>query len=330
MQFARVYDRGRLGIAVMSLLALSSGPLAAPARAVAASGIDCGKRIIVSATNDGGTLQLSPADPIFSHACPGGGLLVINFGSNAINQSYTVACPANTIKGTGNGNGITLIGPNLTVTGCNVNGFRKGIVARGDNNLVQNSVAAHCVRDGIVMADYMSPLNPNFQGSFLDTSSALSNGGWGIKINGHKIDTTPSGTFGSTASGNALGGVWATGLLHNITTMTATANTGPGFKVTSGNCCGFNTLTTVQALGNTGPGIIFVGRDDGLNSAPLGVNNAVLFFPETLDVSGTIMSTLNGACAPKALPAPTLLTQQICAFVQGARCSAAVLARCNF
>ncbi len=322
--------RSRALIALFAICVSHVAGRPLPASGVTATGIDCGKRVIVSATNDGGTLQLSPTDPIFSHACPAGGLLIVNAGTNAVNQSYTVACPANTIQGMGRGNGITLIGPNLTVTGCNVDGFRKGIVARGDNILIQNSVAAHCVRDGIVMADYVSPLNPNFQGSFLDTSSALSNGGWGIKISGHKIDTTPSGTFGSTVSGNALGGLWATGLLHNITTVIATANTGPGFKVTSGNCCGFNTLTTVQALGNIGPGVIFVGRDDGLNSAPLGVNNAVLFFPETLDVSGTIMSTANGACAAKALPAPTLLSQQICAFVQGIRCSAAVLARCSF
>jgi hypothetical protein len=110
----------------------------------------------------------------------------------------------------------------------------------------------------------------------------------------------------------------------------ATGNNGPGFKVTSGNCCGFNVLTTVQAVGNTGPGVIFVGRDDGLNSAQLGSAGSILFFPEALDVSGTITSSLNGACSTAALPAPTFLSQQICAFVTGVRCSDAVLGRCQF
>lgn len=317
------------------LLTMFTAPLATAGTQVssataAATGIDCGKRIIVSATNTGGTLQLTATDPIFSHACPAGALLIVNGGTNAFTRSYTVSCPTNTIMGMGKGTGITLLGPNLTVTGCNVGGFSKGIVARGDGILVQNSVASHSVKDGIVMADHASPLNPNSQGSFLDTSSALSNGGWGVRISGNRIDTTPAGAFGSTVSGNGQGGLWATGQLHNITSMVATANNGPGFKVTSGSCCGFNVLTSVQALGNIGPGVIFVGRDDGLNSAPLGSGGATLFFPETLDVSGTIMSTLNGACSATALPAPTLLNQQICAFVQGVPCSAAVLGRCRF
>jgi hypothetical protein len=284
----------------------------------------------VSATNDGGTLQLTTADPIFSHACPGGGLQVVNAGKNAFDQSYTVSCPTNTIRGMGRGTGIRLSGPNLTVTGCNVESFQKGIVATGDNILIQNSAAAHCVGDGIEMTDSLSPLNPNFQGSFLDTCNAVGNGGWGIKIVGNKIDTTPSGSFASTVSANAKGGLWARGLLNNITTLVANGNSGPGFKVTSGNCCGFNVLTGVQAVGNAGPGVTFVGRDDGLNSAPLGSGGSILFFPEALDVSGTIVSSLNGACPAWALSAPTLLSQQICAFVAGVRCSDAVLGRCQF
>lgn len=316
-----------------SLVLLSSviaGVLLSAATAGGGAGTDCGKRIIVSATNNGGTLELTTADPIFSHACPGGGLRVVNAGKNAFDKSYTVSCPTDTIRGMGRGTGISLSGPNLTVTGCNVDGFGKGIVARGDNILIQNSAAAHSVGDGIVMTDRLSPLNPNFQGSFLDTCNAVGNGGWGIRIIGNQIDTTPYGDFASTVSANAKGGLWAKGLLNNINTLVATGNNGPGFEVTSRNCCGFNVLTTVQAVGNTGPGVIFVGRDDGLNSAPLGSGGSILFFPEALDVSETIVSSLNGACPAGALPAPTLLSQQICAFVAGVRCSDAVLGRCQF
>jgi hypothetical protein len=156
-----------------------AGVLLSAATAAGAAGTDCGTRIVVSATNDGGTLQLTPADPIFSHSCPGGGLQVVNAGKNAFDRSYTVSCPTDTISGTRRGTGITLSGPNLTVTGCNVEKFQRGIVASGDNILIQNSAAAHSVGDGIVIIDHLSPLNANFQGSFLDTCNAVGNGGWG-------------------------------------------------------------------------------------------------------------------------------------------------------
>lgn len=293
--------------------------------------VSCGMKIQVTAANSGQTLELALNDPIFSETCQGSGLQIFNTGASKYDLDFTVVCPSGTIKGAGSGTGILLTGPNLSLSSCNVDGFKRGIVAEGDDFTIENCGAAHSKLDGFQIRDPLSPNNDLFLGAYFASNQAANNGGWGFKIRGKGIDTSLIDyTTGNLAVGNGKGGFSVAGLLHYLDTNTATSNLGPGFEIITPSCCGFTTLTDAQALLNTGPGVVFAGRDDGLNCAALGGGPSVCF-PETLDVSGTISSAFNtGTCPTGTLQVPALLSQQICAVVLRKPCSAATLAGCLF
>lgn len=334
----KLHRRPQLATLLLATISLIAAPWSiahAGRLGATAMSIACGTKITVTDANDGDTLTIDPSDPILSGACGNDGLVVVNSGSNAINRSFSIDCQTNQatpISGGKSGTGILLLGPNLAVFNCYVQGFGAGIVAHGDDADIEDSQVQNAAGDGFVVKDGLSILNQNLYGTTITGDIAIDNGGWGFDLKGNAISGGTGSVFNNIADGNVLGGFSVKGDGNALSGSEAYNNGGPGFDIVSNSCCsgsfGQSFDTAVASL-NRGPGIIYVGRDDGSNC--VGSNSPTcaggVFFPAGFDTTpGGITGADNGSCPAGSLP--FLAAEGVCPRVKGKPCSQSVLDRC--
>jgi hypothetical protein len=277
------------------------------------------------------TLTLDSTDPIFSTVCTGDGITIKNQGKDSEGRGLTLDCQANTLRGSKKGIGIELRGFNLAAFQCNVVGFKNGIVVSGDGGNLEDNLVQNAASDGFVLKDSLGVKSSKLVGSTVVGNRALDNGGWGFDLKGNLMSVGTGSFFNNLAIGNAEGGFQVSGEGVGISGNEAIKNGGPGFSITSSNCCAGalgQALASALAMLNTGPGVIYVGRNDLSNCVgstdPACVGGT--FFPAGFDTTrGAISSFANGTTCPKgSLP----FAPGICPITKGARCTQSVLDNC--
>ncbi len=296
--------------------------------------VNCGTVIVVTSSNSGQTLTLDASDPILSAPCPSGGIQVINEGSNALNQSFTINCQTNQaspIKGSGIG--IFLNGPNLAAFDCYVDGFTVGLEAKGDGADIEDSQVQNAIGDGFVVKSKMKITSSDIVGITFTGNRAIGNGGWGFNLAANEISGGTGSFFNNIADSNTKGGFTIKGDGNALSGSEADNNGGPGFLIVSKSCCSGSagqSFDTAAAFANQGPGIIYEARNDGSNCVggigPICTGGT--FFPLGFDTTpGGITAADNmGPCPVRSLP--TTLGAGVCPIVLGNLCSASALGRC--
>ena len=326
--------RSFTGVVVVAALSLGSAPARAGLLGTTPFTVSCGTVINVTAANSGLTLTIDPTDPILSTSCPGGGIKVVNKGSNALNQFFTIDCGTNQaapIKGSGIG--IRLDGLNLAAYNCYVDGFTVGLEADGDGADIEDSQVQNATGDGFVVKSKLSITNINIVGVTFTGNRAIGNGGWGFNLAANEISGGTGSFFNNIADSNAKGGFTIKGDGNALSGSEADNNGGPGFLIVSKSCCSGSSgqsFDTAAAFANQGPGIVYEARNDGSNcvGGTLPTCTGGTFFPLGFDTTpGGITAADNmGACPPKSLP--TALGAGVCPIVLGNLCSASTLNRC--
>jgi hypothetical protein len=299
--------------------------------------VGCGFK--ARANGAGPTLTLDSSDPITlpGTTCGADGIVILNDGLHKLDNSFTLDCNFLTIKGSGQGRGIVLKGPNISVFNCGVNGFGNGIVSNGDGNDIETSTVQHSVGDGFVVKNVLTSLalkNGDFSGVFISGNTSLLSGGWGFRIKGTGVEST-SDSGQNKALQNTAGGFQIRGKFHEIAGQ-AIANGGVGIDMANKNCCTPNFLSEVDAFLNAGPGVIYRDRDDRGNCLDgTGVScTGGVFLPEGYDPSpGAVNFGSNGGSCPQgslaSTPATaTLFANKICLVVLGKPCSDKTLNNC--
>jgi hypothetical protein len=322
---------------LVGVLAVLLG-LCAPVNAGSIDGtpitVRCGTTVTVNDNNAFGTLTLDASDPILSTVCQGDGLTIKNQGAGHNDRGFTVDCTGTSgmaIKGSSTGVGIKLLGPNLAVFGCTINGFQNGLTVTGDGSDVEDSLVASSSGDGFVVNDPVSFRNANLIGSNFTGNQAISTGGWGFNLKGSVMNVGTGSFFNNIATGNALGGFLVKGEGVSMSGNEALSNNGPGFSVLSTNCCSGSLgqfFSSSLAAANAGPGIVYTGKDDGSNCVGSLDPNCTggKFFPAGFDATpGAIVSSGNGTTCPAgSLP----FIAGVCPIVKGKQCSENVLNHC--
>jgi len=319
---------------VVAALSLGSPPARAGLLGTTPFTVICGTVINVTAANSGLTLTLDASDPILSTPCHGGGIKVVNKGSNALNQSFTIDCQTNQAAPiTGSGIGIRLDGSNLAAFNCYVDGFTVGVEANGDGADIEDSQVQNATRDGFLVKSKLAITNINIVGITFTGNRAISNGGWGFNLAANEISGGTGSFFNNIAENNAKGGFTIKGDGNSLSGSEASNNGGPGFLIVSKSCCSGSagqSFDTAAAFANQGPGIVYEARDDGSNcvggTGPTCTGGT--FFPLGFDTTpGGITAADNvGPCPAKSLP--TMLGAGVCPIVLGSPCSASTLDRC--
>lgn len=322
------------------VVALAAGSLVAGAARAGTLGttpfsVACGAIVTVDAGTSGQTLTLDASDPILGAPCTGTALKILNKGSNAPNQFFTVDCGTNQatpITGSG-GIGIMLDGPNLSALDCYVQGFSVGIEAQGDGADVEDSQVANATGDGFRIKSKTKVTNANIVGVTFTGNRAFDNGGWGFEMDASEISGGAGTFFDNIADANTKGGFKITGDGNALSGSEAFGNGGPGFLIVSKSCCSGSagqSFDTAVASSNGGPGIVYEGRDDGSDcvggTGPTCAGGA--FFPAGFDTTpGGISAADNGGTCPKG-SLPYLLAQGVCPVVLGKPCSTSSLDNC--
>ncbi len=292
--------------------------------------------IEVGADNNGKTLFLAASDPILSAPCSGNGITIINKGTNAPNQSFTIDCQTNQgnpIKGSATGIGIMLKGLNLAAFNCYVEGFGIGMASNGDGADIEDSQVQNAAGDGFFIKSHTKITNANIIGVIFMGNRAYGNGGWGFNMPVNEIDAETGSVFNNIADGNGKGGFYIKGDGNFLSGAEAYNNGGPGFLIISKSCCSGSSgqnFDTAAAASNLGPGIIYEARDDGSNcvggTGPTCAGGT--FYPTGFDTTpGGISAADNGGTCP-AGSLPYLNADGVCPIVLGASCSASTLNRC--
>jgi hypothetical protein len=323
----------KLSGALVVLLGLC-GPASAGSIGSTPITVRCGSTVIVNNDNAFETLTLDSSDPILSTVCRGDGITIKNQGAGHNDRGFTVDCGGNQatpIKGSANGIGIALLGPNLAVFNCAIDGFKNGIAVTGDGSDIEDSQVQNSSGDGFVINDPVSFRNPNLIGSNFTGNQAINTKGWGFNLKGSIMNVGTGTFFNNVASGNALGGFLVKGEGVSMFGNEALSNNGPGFSVLSTNCCSGSlgqAFSSSLALSNAGPGVVYTGKDDGSNCVGSLDPNCTggKFFPAGFDATpGAIVSSGNGtSCPVGSLP----FIAGVCAIVKGKQCSENVLNHC--
>jgi hypothetical protein len=319
---------------VVAALSLASVPACAGQIGTTPFTVSCGTVIDVTATNSGLTLTLDASDPILSTRCPGGGIRIVNKGSNALNQSFTIDCQTNQAAPImGSGIGIRLDGPNLAAFNCYVDGFTVGLEADGDGADIEDSQVQNAISDGFAVKSKVKITSANIVGVTFTGNRAFSNGGWGFNLAANEISGGTGSFFNNIADSNAKGGFSIKGDGNSLSGSEAFNNGGPGFLIVSKSCCSGSagqSFDTAVASSNQGPGIVYEARDDGSNcvggTGPTCMGGT--FFPTGFDTTpgGISAADNSGPCPPGSLP--YLLAEGVCPIVLGTPCSASALNRC--
>jgi len=296
--------------------------------------VSCGTTVKVDDNNAFQTLTLDSTDPILSTTCAIDGITIKNLGPGRNDRGFLVDCGGNQakpIKGSGKGTGIELLGPNLMVFNCSVSGFANGITVTGDGSDIEDNQVANSTGDGFVVNDPIFFRNPNIIGSNFTGNQAVNNHGWGFNLKGSLMNVGTGNVFNNFASGNTLGGFLVKGEGVSMSGNEAVANAGPGFFVTSTNCCSGSLgqfFTSALAVGNSGPGIVYTARNDGSNCVG-SVDPACTggtFFPLGFDTSaGAISASGNGTTCPTG---SLSFIPGVCPITKGRLCSDNILGRC--
>ena len=201
----------------------------------------------------------------------------------------------------------------------------------GDGSTLQDNHVQKAAGDGYVLNDTVGLKSAILLGSAVLGNRAVDNGGWGFNLKGNLMTVSTGSFFNNFALGNAKGGFLVNGEGVNLTGNEAILNHGPGFSVTSRNCCAGpfgQTFSGALAINNDGPGIIYVGKNDGSNCVGSIEPDCAggTFFPAGFDTQpGAIVSFGNGGTCPTgSLP----FAPGVCPIAKGAQCSQATLDRC--
>jgi len=297
--------------------------------------VACGTILTVAADTSGKTLTLEATDPILAASCSGTGIKILNKGSNAPNQFFTIDCQTNQatpINGSG-GVGIFLDGPNLSALNCYVQGFSVGMEAQGDGADIEDSQVENAIGDGFRIKSKVKITNANIVGVTFTGNRAFDNGGWGFEMGASEISGGAGSFFNNIADANTKGGFKITGDGNSLSGSEAFDNGGPGFLIVSKSCCSGSAgqnFDTAVASSNKGPGIIYEGRDDGSNcvggTGP--TCSGGTFFPAGFDTTpGGISAADNGGTCPNG-SLPYLLAEGVCPVVLGKPCSTSSLDNC--
>ena len=326
--------RSVTGVVVVATLSLASAPARAGLLGTTPFTVSCGTVINVTAANSGLTLTIDPTDPILSTSCPGGGIKVVNKGSNALNQFFTIDCGTNQAAPImGSGIGIRLDGPNLAAFNCYVDGFTVGLEADGDGADVEDSQVQNATGDGFVVKSKLAITNINIVGVTFTGNRAVGNGGWGFNLAANEISGGTGSFFNNIAEKNAKGGFTIKGDGNALSGSEADNNGGPGFLIVSKSCCSGSvgqSFDTATAFANQGPGLVYAARNDGSNCVGgTGLTcTGGTFFPLGFDTTpGGITAAGNMAPCPTG-SLPTTLGAGVCPIVLGKLCSASALNRC--